>query len=104
MAPICQQCGKRFKERKGRNMFCNRKCRDASFRKVDLDLLVDMVARGDMAKNMAVDLGISRGRVHNVLLHRGLLKQWRENRYRTAGTRSAITASEAPAPFGPFAR
>lgn len=81
MILLCKQCGKNFKARKGRYQFCGKRCHSASMRKVDLDLLRDMVQRGDLGKNMAVDLGVSRGRVHHVLKVHGLLDQWRERRY-----------------------
>jgi hypothetical protein len=81
MKLVCKQCGEQFSARKCRYQFCGRECRDASMRKVDLDLLQEMVARGDLGKNMAVDLGVSRGRVHRVMKTYGLLEQWRERRY-----------------------
>jgi hypothetical protein len=82
---ICKQCGREFAARKGRLQFCRKRCHSASMRRADLDLLSDMVDRGELSKNMAVDLGVSRGRVHYLLRTHGFLNLWHQRRYARFG-------------------
>lgn len=101
MILVCKQCRKGFSTRRSRNTFCGHACHSASMRKADLGLLDTMAARGDMGKNMATDLGISRGRLHHILRTRGLMKLWRQHRYHKAGSTSAIGASDPQTAIGP---
>lgn len=77
----CEQCRKEFGARKRGYRFCSRACHNDSMRHLDLKRLTEMAGKGELGKNIAMDLGVTRGRVHHALRTHGLYEQWRALRY-----------------------
>lgn len=81
MIVSCKQCHHDFHATTHQRAFCSRKCKDAYFRRVDLEKLAQLASNGDKASYMAMVLGVSPPTITRALRTHGLYGTWQTMRY-----------------------